>query len=65
MPTKRPEPRKILYLDVSIKVSVPMSLPAEEHYAILSDIEGAMKRHLEVFLANYPKKRKDIKLDLS
>jgi predicted metal-dependent hydrolase len=61
----KPEARKILYADVSVRVSMPMSTPIEEMHEVLADIQGAMRRHLDTFLVSYPKKKRDIRFETS
>jgi len=62
-PPARRQPRKVLYVDVGVRVTVPMDLDPEAHHKIIDDIRTEIHHHVNKFLGAYKAKHPHVEFE--
>lgn len=61
--TTRREPRKVLWADVGVRVTAPLTLPLEEHQAVVAEIRTLVLAEVKKVLAKYSVGKKGVEFE--
>lgn len=59
----RSEPRKVLWADVGVRVTAPMTLSLEEHQAIVAEVRGLILGEVRKVLTKYAGGKKGVEFE--
>ena len=62
-PERHSEPLKHLWIDIGVRVKVPMTTPQEDHHALVADVLTTVTIIVKQALADYQKNHKKVPVE--